>query len=648
MERLIRVLLVEDNPGDARLIREMLLDSRDEEFTLERVETLSAALKEVHESYYDVILLDLSLPDSFGFDTLLKARADIADTAIVVLTGYDDQRVGVQAVQMGAQDYLIKGDVHPKLLQRTIRYAIERHRSEIALRRSEEAYRSLINDVFDTSMVAVIILKKDFTVVWCNSATEVYFGISREQIINKDKRELINDSLKCVFADPDDYARRLLFAYEQNHFTERFECHVLPDETREERWLEHWSQPISTGMYAGGRIEHYTDITAHKRLEVAEQEQRHFAEALRDTAAILSSTLDIDEVLDRILANIGMVVPHDTASITLNHDDVLHVARQRSDDVRDTKEIAAENQLQLEDIPLLRKSINTQEAIIIPDLQHETQFAQVAEQANVRSYAGVPILFQDIVYGFINIFNQNPNAFTAKDVARMTAFAQQSAIALQNARLYQRSQELAALEERQRLARELHDSVSQTLFTCSAMSESVLRRWDKQPESARELMREVHGLTVTALSEMRILLLELRPDSLTRISLRQLFEQYLQPIQSRRGFQLELDIEGNPTLPPAAQIAFYRITQETLNNIDKHAKAKVVHVAVRDYPDRIELTIRDNGIGFDIHHTASTSLGLGIMRERAESIGANLTIDSQVGKGTHISLIWKKQREVKG
>jgi signal transduction histidine kinase/CheY-like chemotaxis protein len=643
MNEAIRILLIEDNPGDARLIREMLIGQGSLEFSVMRVETLGEAVQYSHEQPVDVILLDLSLPDSTGIDTLLKALTDIPDTAIIVLTGFDDQRLGVQAVQMGAQDYLVKDDIDSKLLRRAIRYAIERHRTETALRRSEEAYRSLIDDVFDTSMVAVIILNKRMETVWCNEAMEIYFGIDRGQILGKDKRWLVDHKLKCIFADPDDYAARLFAAYDQGTFMDRFECRVVPDVNREERWLEHWSQPIRTGIFAGGRIEQYNDITDRKRLQMAEQEQRRFAEALRDTAAALTATLDLDEVLDRILVNVEVVVPHDTASITLHDGIDLMVARHRTDIILDTQEIAAENKLHLENIPLMYLAETPDNAVIIDDLQTEAQFASPSIQANVRGYVGVPIRLKEAVIGFINLFAQKPSAFTVEDATRLEAFAGQSAIAIQNARLYRHSQELAALEERQRLARDLHDSVSQTLFTCSVMAESCLRRWEKDPSRARELMQEIHGLTITALSEMRILLLELRPDALTKVGLKQLFEQYLAPIQSRRGFNLVMEIDDVPPLPPEVQIAFYRIAQEALNNVDKHANATQVTMTVRDYRDHLELMIQDNGVGFDDATTGTTSLGLGIMRERAEAIHATLRIASSVGQGTQMTLSWTKE-----
>ncbi|MBK8020770.1 MAG: response regulator [Chloroflexi bacterium] len=159
------MLLIEDNAGDTRLIREMILSDPRDRIDLETVETLGAGMRRLDERAFDIILLDLSLPDSHGLETLLRISAIAANTAVVVLTGIDDANLGLQAVQLGAQDYLPKTDVDSKLLRRSLRYALERHRSESIVRRSEQEYRSLINDVFNTSMVAVMILSRQFRVV---------------------------------------------------------------------------------------------------------------------------------------------------------------------------------------------------------------------------------------------------------------------------------------------------------------------------------------------------------------------------------------------------------------------------------------------------------------------------------------------------
>ncbi|MBZ0296562.1 MAG: response regulator [Anaerolineae bacterium] len=640
----VRTLLIEDNPGDARLIQEMLREGEHPGFDLTLVNTLKGALEQLSSTRYDLILLDLSLPDSFGMDTLLKTQAEAPDTTLIVLTGFDDHNLGIQAVQMGAQDYLTKNDVDSKLLNRSIRYAMERQRIEFALVESQKEYRSLIDDVFETSMVAVLILDKSFTVVWCNEATEVYFGIEREELLGQDKRDLIDEKLKCIFADPDDYATRLKDAYDNEKFTDRFECHVNPGPNREDRWLEHWSQPIRSGMFIGGRIEQYTDITERKQLEFAEQEQREFAEALREIATLLTSTLELDEVLNRILNNLDRVVPHDAASITLlGEDGSLEIVRQNVDGKRDTKELNVGDPVQIESLAFLRQALTAPAPVIVADLQnpeYDSQLVETTRRRKIRSYAAAPIRLQQVAAGSINVFSKKANFFDEKMIQRLNTFAELAAIAIQNAHLYQKSQELATLEERQRLARELHDSVSQTLFTSSAMAETALRRWNKDRDRAHELLEEVHHLTTTALAEMRVLLLELRPAALTQVTLKQLFEQYLQPIQHRRQFELSLDIENIPQLEPDVQIGLYRIAQEALNNIDKHAQAAQVQIQARKCDGHLELIITDNGEGFNRAEVSSTSLGLEIMQERARSIGASLEITSEIGRGTTVAITW--------
>jgi len=164
----------------------------------------------------------------------------------------------------------------------------ERKRAEEALAESEERYRSLTNDVLDSSAVGLFILDADFKVVWVNRSLERYFGLCREEIVGKDKRTLIRERIKHTFEDPDRFADKVFATYDDNTYIENFLCHVLPIGDSEERWLEHWSQPIRSGLYAGGRIEHYTDITDRIR---AEEKLQKFKDALENsTDAIGIST----------------------------------------------------------------------------------------------------------------------------------------------------------------------------------------------------------------------------------------------------------------------------------------------------------------------------------------------------------------------
>lgn len=138
---------------------------------------------------------------------------------------------------------------------------------EQKLRESEEVYRSLTNDVLDSSEVGMFILDRAFRVVWVNRALERFLGLRRDNIIGKDKRQLIRERIKSIFEEPEAFAEKVLATYDDNTYIEKFECHVLADKERKERWLEHWSQPIRSGLYSGGRIEHYTDVTERKRME---------------------------------------------------------------------------------------------------------------------------------------------------------------------------------------------------------------------------------------------------------------------------------------------------------------------------------------------------------------------------------------------
>ena len=158
-----------------------------------------------------------------------------------------------------------------------------RKQIEGKLGKSEEKYRSLTDDVLDSSAVGIFILDSDFRVVWVNQTTEVYFGLKRNEIIGKDKRQLIRERIKGIFEDPDSFTDKVFTAYDDNTYIERFECHVLPNGKREERWLEHRSQPIQTGLYAGGKIEHYYDITDLKQAE----------EALRERESQLRQIIDL-------------------------------------------------------------------------------------------------------------------------------------------------------------------------------------------------------------------------------------------------------------------------------------------------------------------------------------------------------------------
>jgi signal transduction histidine kinase len=219
---------------------------------------------------------------------------------------------------------------------------------------------------------------------------------------------------------------------------------------------------------------------------------------------------------------------------------------------------------------------------------------------------------------------------------------------MENARLYEQSRALAAMEERQRLARDLHDAVSQTLFSASLIAEVLPRVWARSPEAGMQSLSDLHQLTRGALAEMRSLLVELRPAALLEVGLEDLVPQLADVVTGRSRIPVTLDIEDVDALPADVQINLYRIAQEACSNVAKHSNATAATMALHGLPPAegegpagVELRVADNGRGFDPEQTAPNSLGLDIMRERAAEIGAELSIDSRPGEGTTVTAVWR-------
>jgi signal transduction histidine kinase/ligand-binding sensor domain-containing protein len=287
------------------------------------------------------------------------------------------------------------------------------------------------------------------------------------------------------------------------------------------------------------------------------------------------------------------------------------------------------------------------EPLLVPDVRKDPRYVWLRD-SRTRSEITVPIMVKGRVIGVLDVESDRLDAFDDTDLAVLQSLAHQVAAAVENARLYEQAQQTAVLEERSRLARELHDAVTQTLFSASLIAEAVPASWELDQQEGRELLDELRQLTRGALAEMRTLLLELRPASLVETGLRDLLHQLAEAAMGRIGVPVSVTVDGECTLPPDAHVALYRITQEALNNVVKHARASQVEVALLCKTadaaggKEVELRIHDDGRGFDPSDLAPDRLGLSIMRERAENIGADLQIWSELGQGTKIGVLWQE------
>ena len=260
----------------------------------------------------------------------------------------------------------------------------------------------------------------------------------------------------------------------------------------------------------------------------------------------------------------------------------------------------------------------------------------------MQSWMWVPLAVKDRIIGGVGFAEASKNYFTAHHANLALSAANQAAITMINTELYGQAQELAVLEERQSLARNLHDAINQSLFSAGLIAEVLPRLWERDQGEARIALEDLRRLTRGAQAEMRALLAELRPSTLTDADLGDLLRLLGNAHSGRTNTPVIVTVLENIILPAQVQITFYRVCQEALFNVAKHSKARQVEINLKKEGAIIEMSILDDGQGFNLDQIISGHYGLNMMRERAEAVGAKLSITSQPGNGTELMLQWVK------
>ena len=276
----------------------------------------------------------------------------------------------------------------------------------------------------------------------------------------------------------------------------------------------------------------------------------------------------------------------------------------------------------------------------------------VDDQASIllqgmQSWMWVPLAIKGRMIGTIGVAHAERNYFTAHHAGLALTVANQAAITMVNAELYEHAHTLAALQERQRLARNLHDAVNQSLFSAGLIAEVLPRLWERDPDEGRRSLEDLRRLTRGAQADMRLLLAELRPSTLMDAELGDLLRLLGNALAGRTNIPINVTVVGEGKLPADEKVALYRLCQEGLNNIAKHAGASRVDIQLQYETGAVELRIRDDGRGFDPEQTPPGHYGLSMMRERANAVGAALSITSQPGHGTEIVIRWVETQEQK-
>lgn len=397
-------------------------------------------------------------------------------------------------------------------------------------------------------------------------------------------------------------------------------------------------------------------VHAYQLLERRVEERTRQLTTLLEISHTVASTLELKPLLRLIFDQLKSVVNYTSAAIfTLEDEELVLVEYQAPIPQRPVQSV----RLPLEQAGLGQDVIRCREPVIVGDVKGDIPLARALQRVTggdmkaifsyAHSWMAIPLMSKDKVIGMLGLTYSEPNHYTPQHASLAQTIGNQAAIAIENAKLYEQAQEVAALQERQRLARELHDAVTQTLFSASLIAEVLPRLWENDQAEGREYLEDLRRLTRGALAEMRAMLLELRPSALNESDLGDLLRQLADAIAGRSRLSVAVDIQAQRSLPSDVKVALYRVAQEALNNVAKHAKANCVTMGLQDVAPLqegqdaggVELGISDDGQGFDLAPTSPEHFGLGIMHERADAIGAALDIESKPGQGTRVTVVWR-------
>lgn len=374
-------------------------------------------------------------------------------------------------------------------------------------------------------------------------------------------------------------------------------------------------------------------------LQTANRALKQQALQLQTSAQVgreITSILDIDVLLPRVVETIREAFGYYHVQVFLLDREANDLVLRASSDNRD---------MEHRRLPIGMASINGQaaqtgKAVLVNDVQQAPGFLPDSQLPETRSELVIPLRLGSQVIGTLDVHNRQVGAFTEEDVVAVQSLGDQLAVAIENAHLYDQSRELAVLEERTRLARDLHDSVTQSLYSLVLLTEGWRRLLNASSETQIEdHLGRIGDIAQQTLREMRLLIHELRPPMLEQEGLAGAVRKRLDAVEKRVGIEARMVMEDLLELPASLEEGLYWIIQEALNNAIKHAAAKkeMVRICVED--GMLVLEITDDGQGFDPEAAGQKSgMGLVSMGERARQMGGTLTIESAPGQGTTVTV----------
>jgi PAS domain S-box-containing protein len=540
---------------------------------------------------------------------------------------------------------------------------------EKQLREREEQYRSIFEATTD-AMFIVDLANGDIKEV--NRAGCLLYRYSRQELLEKPDAPLTRSGYKPSFWNN-------LGTTRTGQLYKTIVTDIRKDGT------EFMAEVFAVDFLYQGRshiLAVVRDVTereqAYHFLEQKVEERTRELSTLLDFSKEVVSNLELYPLLDNTLDQLGRLVEFDGVSV-LARQSILDESEQATGDKGETnsfkivayrgplpqKVVLEQSQLVL-NLDFIQKALlhaqRTPLPFIASDLtrileeHHEEGLDGETRQAinsyfshlpYARAWMVIPMVVKERVVGLISLTYSQPGYYTLAHARTISILANHLGIALENLRLNKQAKTLAVLEERQRLARDLHDSVVQILYSIGLSTNTALSYLEAREESDPFLLKAVEdtlSLTEGGLDEMRALIFELRPESLEVEGLVSALQKQATALQSRHKLEIELDLPAEePVLPWQVKDNLYRIAQEALHNVVKHARAKRVALRLyRDSDDNTILEIRDDGRGFDPTAPFPGHLGLRSMEERASRIGGQFSLESSPGQGTGVQVGLRK------
>jgi PAS domain S-box-containing protein len=420
------------------------------------------------------------------------------------------------------------------------------------------------------------------------------------------------------------------------------------DVNGETRWLSAAVSPISDEAVLVVARDITDRILAGQELERLVRERTRELRTLLDVSRNVVGTLDLSQLMQVIMEQVEEVCPYSRASLYLYDQDSMAIVATRIPG-GDFTTMPPSFRIPMERIAGIWKTIGSDEPAIIDDVHGPSELAiglreavgaPVTESATqgLSSWMGIPLLLKDRIVGMLALTHAEKAFFKPHQYELVRAIANQAAVAIENAKLYEQAQQLAAVEERQKLARELHDSVSQALYGIALGARTARTQLDRDPSRAVEPVEYVLQLAEAGLAEMRALIFELRPESLEIEGLVAALEKHVAATTARYGIKVTGEFGSEPDLSLGGKEVFYRVAQEALHNVVKHSRAATASVRLVNNGD-LTLEVRDDGVGFDAKQSFPGHMGLVSMNERAATIGAHVEVESQPGEGTTVRLV---------